>query len=101
MAVGPKPGPDLAGMLNILAGNTSGVLWGADYAASAAWPAINGHGALPSQLDANGNVQWSLKQALNIKAGTTQLGLNLVCNVLAGTTGLEAPLALRVYAGLP
>jgi hypothetical protein len=37
--------------------------------------------------------------ALNVKAGTKNLGLNAVCNIIAGTTGLEALSALNQKNG--
>ena len=91
---------DLAGVLNYLAANPGTQLWGADWAANMAWPAINGHGIQAATLTTTGRPMLSLVAALNAKAGTTGQALNGVCNTLAGTTGLEADLALRVYAGI-
>lgn len=92
---------DLAGVLNYLAANPSkSQLWGADWAANMAWPAINGHGIQAATLTTTGRPMLSLVAALNAKAGTTNQALNAVCNTLAGTKNLEADLALRVYAGI-
>lgn len=84
----------LAGVLNYLAGVTSGPMLGAALAASSTWPAVNGHGIKAASNDE------TVVGALNVKNGTVGLDINLVCNQLAGTVGLEADLALRTYAGL-
>lgn len=86
---------DLAGVLNYLAGVTSGPMMGPALAASSAWGAINGHGAKAASATIQSTVG-----ALNAKAGTVGQDINLVCNTLAGTKGLEADLALRYYAGI-
>jgi len=85
----------MGGILNYLAGVTSGPMLGPTLAAQAAWPLINGHGAKAANADG------SMVGALNLKNGSKGLEINLVCNQLAGTVGLEACLALRTYAGLP
>lgn len=91
---------DLAGVLNLLAANPGATLWGGDWAANMAWPAINGHGIQAATLTPAGRPMLSMVAALNAKAGTTGQGLNAVCNTLAGTSGFEADLALRIYAGI-
>ena len=93
---GAGGGLDLAGVLNYLAGVTTGPMLGPALAASAFWPAINGHGSLPACPTLTSTIG-----ALNYKAGTTGQDIDLVCNTIAGTSGLEADLALRYYAGLP
>lgn len=85
---------DMAGVLNLLAGVTSGPMLGPTLAAQAVWPAINGH---PQKA---ANTEGSFLGALNLKNGSVGLDINLVCNQLAGTTNLEACLALRTYAGI-
>ena len=91
----------LAGVLNYLAGITTGPMDGGNLAANAAWGAINGHGAKAATLTSKGVPQLEMVGALNAKAGTVGQDVNLVCNTLAGTKGLEAALALITYAGLP
>ena len=97
VGTGSGSGLDMAGILNYLAGVTTGPMLGPVLAAQAVWPAINGHAQKAASTEG------SLLGALNLKNGTVGplLDINLVCNQLAGTTGLEAALALRTYAGLP